>query len=107
MKVGREDVAAKLRAYLRHELPLAELVDWAERAMYDGGFDDDDFDAIRCAVAKLGLADVKTFGLTLKACFRSSGTGEYTTRLHHWRGAPETLHWRYHRRRPQKPEEPV
>ena len=68
MKVGREDVAAKLRAYLRHELPLAELVDWAERAMYEGEFDDDHFDAIRCAVAKLGLADVKTFGLTLEDC---------------------------------------
>ena len=68
MKVGREDVAAKLRAYLRHELPLAELVDWAERAMYEGEFDDDHFDAIRYAVAKLGLADVKTFGLTLEDC---------------------------------------
>jgi len=36
--------------------------------MYDGEFDDDHFDAIRCAVAKLGLADVKMFGLTLEDC---------------------------------------
>jgi len=68
MKVSREDVAAKLRAYLRHEFPLAELVDWAERAMYDGEFDDDHFDASRDVVAKLGLADVKMFGLTLEDC---------------------------------------
>ena len=68
MKISREDVAAKLRAYLRHELPLTKLVDWAERAMYDGEFDDEHFDAIRDAVTKLGLADVKAFGLTLEDC---------------------------------------
>lgn len=68
MKISCDDVAAKLRAYLRHELPLAELVDWAERAMYDGEFDDEHFDAIRGAVAKLGLADVRDFGLTLEDC---------------------------------------
>jgi hypothetical protein len=68
MKITRQDVAAKLRAYLRHELPLTELVDWAERAMYDGEFDDEHFDAIRDAVAKLGLTDVKAFGLTLDDC---------------------------------------
>ena len=68
MKISREDVAAKLRAYLRHELPLVELVDWAERAMYDADFEDKYFNAIRDAVAKLGLADVKAFGLTLEDC---------------------------------------
>src|SRR6266480_4097452 len=52
----------------RHELPLAELVDWAERAMYEGEFNDEHFDAIREAVAKLGLADVKAFGLTWEDC---------------------------------------
>lgn len=68
MKISREDVAAKVRAYLRHELPLPDLVDWAERAMYDGEFDNDRFEAIRDAVAKLGLADVKEFGLTWEDC---------------------------------------
>jgi hypothetical protein len=68
MKISREDVATKLRAYLRHELSLTELVDWAERAMYDGEFDDRQSDVIRDAVAKLGLADVKAFGLTLEDC---------------------------------------
>jgi hypothetical protein len=68
MKVARQDVATKLRAYLRHELPLADLVEWAERAMYEGDFDDDHFHAIRDTVAKLGLADVKAFGLTLEDC---------------------------------------
>ena len=43
-------------------------MDWAERAVYDGEFNDEHFDAIRDAVAKLGLADVKEFGLTLEDC---------------------------------------
>lgn len=68
MNVTREDVAAKLRAHLQHELPLAELVDWAERAMDEGEFEVAHFDAIRDAVAKLGLADVKAFGLAWEDC---------------------------------------
>jgi hypothetical protein len=36
--------------------------------MHDGEFEDEHFDAIRDAVAKLGLADVKAFGLTLEDC---------------------------------------
>ena len=68
MKITREDVAAKLRAYLRHELSLNDLVDWSERAMYDAEFDEEHFDAIRDAVAKLGVADVKAFGLTWEDC---------------------------------------
>jgi hypothetical protein len=81
MKISREDVAAKLRAYLRHELPLKELVDWAERAMYDGEFDNEHFDAIRDAVAKLGLADVKAFGLTLEDCEALLGRRGYSMRV--------------------------
>ncbi len=68
VKISREDVATKLRAYLRHELSLTKLIDWTERAMYDGEFDDKHFHAVRDAVAKLGLADVKAFGLTLEDC---------------------------------------
>jgi hypothetical protein len=68
MKINREDVAAELRGYLRHEIALSELVDWAEQAMSDGEFEDEHFEAIRDAVAKLGLADVKEFGLTWEDC---------------------------------------
>jgi hypothetical protein len=68
MKITRQTVADKLRAYLRHELPLTQLVDWAEQAMSEGEFDEQDFQSIRDAVAKLGLADVKAFGLTWEDC---------------------------------------
>ncbi len=44
MKINREDVAAELRGYLRHEIALSELVDWAEQAMSDGEFEDEHFE---------------------------------------------------------------
>ena len=68
MTITREDIAAKLRGYLRHELSLAQLVDWAEQAMFHEDFDDKHFNVVRDAVAKLGLADVRAFGLTWEDC---------------------------------------
>ena len=64
MPLIRETVACKLAAYLHHEIPLGNLVDWAQMAMMEGEFEDIDHDAIRGAVARLGLADVRAFGLT-------------------------------------------
>jgi len=81
MKITRQTVADKLRAYLRHELPLAELVDWAEQAMSDGEFDEHDFQSIRDAVAKLGLADVKAFGLTWEDCESLLGRLGYSVQV--------------------------
>jgi hypothetical protein len=61
-------VVDKLAAYLRHDLSLADLVAWAEAAMMDGEFEPHDFTAIRDVVARLGLADVRAFGLTWEDC---------------------------------------
>ena len=66
--ISKKDVADKLVAYLHHELPKEELVDWAETAMMDGEFEKDDLETIRDAVAQLGLADVRAFGLTWEDC---------------------------------------
>jgi hypothetical protein len=68
MAITRETVAHKLAAYLHHEISLADLVDWAQMAMMEGEFEDVDHDAIRDAVARLGLADVRAFGLTWEDC---------------------------------------
>ena len=64
MRVTREMVADRISAYLQDRQGLADLVSWAEDAMREGYFVDPDFDAIRDAVARLGLADVAAFGLT-------------------------------------------
>ena len=68
MFITRKTVADKLAAYLHHETPPAELVDWAESAMMESEFDETDFEKIRDVVARLGLADVRAFGLTWEDC---------------------------------------
>jgi hypothetical protein len=66
--ITRHDVAAKLTDYLRHSLTLGELVEWAEQAMMEGEFDESDFETLRDIVSRLGLADVREFGLTWEDC---------------------------------------
>ena len=68
MQHTREAVAHKLAAYLHHEISLDELVAWANVAMMEGDFEEAYYDAIRDAVARLGLADVQAFELTWEDC---------------------------------------
>lgn len=67
-RITRQVVADKLAAYLQHELSLAGLGDWAEAAIMDGELDPQHLTAIRDVVARLGVADVRTFGLTWDDC---------------------------------------
>lgn len=67
MPLTRQNVADQLAAYLHGRLSLAELVDWAERQIMDGEFESP---AVRDAVARLGVADVRAFGLTWEDCRR-------------------------------------
>jgi hypothetical protein len=67
MKVTRELAAAKLADYLHHDLSLQDLVCWAEGALMDGEMPADD-PALRDVVARLGLADVRAFGLGWEDC---------------------------------------
>jgi HD-like signal output (HDOD) protein len=66
--VTRESVAEKLGAYLRHDLSLAAFVDWAESALMNSDFDPANLTTIRDAVARIGAADVRTFGLAWEDC---------------------------------------
>jgi hypothetical protein len=66
--ITRHDVAAKLTDYLRHRLTLEEVVEWAEQAMMEGEFDESDFETLRDIMSRLGLADVREFGLTWEDC---------------------------------------
>lgn len=67
MKVTRELAAAKLADYLHRDLSLEDLVCWAEGALMDGEMPADD-PALRDVVARLGLADVRAFGLGWEDC---------------------------------------
>lgn len=66
--ITREQVRQRLEAYLHDRMSLDELVDWAEEAMREGEFETDHFEAIREVVGRLGVADVRAFGLTWKDC---------------------------------------
>ena len=66
--ITKDTVAGKIAGYLRHEISLAELVTWAEDAMMDGEFAEDETSKIVDVVARLGVADVRTFGLAWEDC---------------------------------------
>ena len=68
MKIAREEVAKKLIDYLHHRITLTELVDWAESTMMEADFDEKDYETLRDIVSRLGLADVKAFGMTWENC---------------------------------------
>ena len=81
MTITRETVADKLAAYLHHGIPLAALVDWAESAIMDGDFQGEAAEAARDVVARLGVADVRAFGLTWEDCEDLLGKLGCTVRL--------------------------
>ena len=68
MIITREAVAERIAAYLHHRITLAQLVDWAESALMDAEFDEKDAEAIATVVSRLGVADVRAFGLAWEDC---------------------------------------
>jgi hypothetical protein len=68
MTITKQTVADKTAAYLHHKMTLAELVDGAERALMDGEFAERDAKTISSVIARLGVADVRAFGLAWDDC---------------------------------------
>jgi hypothetical protein len=68
MKITRQKTAQKLIDYIYHRITLAELVDWAESAMMESDFEEKDFENVRDIVSRVGLGDVKAFGMTWEDC---------------------------------------
>ncbi len=66
--ITKADVADRIAAYLQHRVTLDELVDWAENALMDGEFAEKDTAVISAVVARLGVADVRAFGLAWDDC---------------------------------------
>ena len=79
--VIRKNVADKLSAYLHHELKLEEWVDWAENVMMESDFEKQDYEMLRDVVSRLGLADVKAFGLTWEDCKKFLNQLGYAVRI--------------------------
>ena len=62
--ITRETVAKMLGDYLHGDLALSELVDWSENSIAEEEFENTKLLEI---VGRLGLADVRAFGLAWEA----------------------------------------
>ena len=60
---------------------LHQLVDWAENALMKGEFDEKDAATISAVVARLGVADVRAFGLTWADCEELLGQLGFSARI--------------------------
>ena len=69
MKIGKEEVANKLLSYLNHSISLEEMVDWAENMICEADYEERNFELIKIILGRLGLADVKEFGLSWDDCY--------------------------------------
>jgi hypothetical protein len=69
MFVDKQILTETLLRYLNHKISLEELVSWAEEMMAEGDFDQVNFELIRDILSRLGLADVKEFGLSWEDCW--------------------------------------
>jgi hypothetical protein len=81
MTITKQTVANKIAAYLRHDISLAELVNWAEEAMMEGEFEEQDMAAVSGVVSRLGVADVRAFGLAWEDCEQLLRQLGYTARV--------------------------
>ena len=81
MLITKQTVAEEIAAYLRHRTTLEQLVDWAENALLDGEFDERDSETLRAVVARLGVADVRAFGLTWEDCEQALAQLGYSARV--------------------------
>jgi hypothetical protein len=73
--ITSNDVRDQLLAYLNHNIMLSQLVDWAENAMNEDVLEEHNAELLRDIIARIGLADVKQFGLSWDDCY------DYLSRL--------------------------
>lgn len=68
MIITKQQLAVNLLNYLQNKTTLSDLVNWAEEAFMEGDIQGEDPEVVREILARLGLADVKAFGLFWDDC---------------------------------------
>jgi hypothetical protein len=68
MIITKQQLAVNMLNYLQHKTTLTDLVEWAESAFMEGEIQGEDPEVVRDILARLGLADVKAFGLFWEEC---------------------------------------
>lgn len=61
MIVTREILANNILFYLKHEMTLAQLVDWAEKSIMDADYEEKYFEVIDSIIVSIGAADAQGF----------------------------------------------
>ena len=79
--ITKQVVADKIAAYLQHRITVEQLVDWAENALMDGEFAEEDAATLAAVVGRLGVADVRAFGLTWEDCEQLLRQLGFSTRI--------------------------
>ena len=69
MLVARKTLVDMLLKYINRTIDLSKLVDWAEEMIRESDFEEESFELIRDILARVGLADVREFGLTWDDCY--------------------------------------
>jgi hypothetical protein len=71
MIITRKILARMLIKYINREIDLSNLINWAEDMIVDADFEDEHFELLRDILARIGLADVREFGLSWDNCYDS------------------------------------
>lgn len=69
MVVTKKVLAEMLINYINRKIDLPALVSWAEDMIKEAEFENRSFELIRGILARIGLADVREFGLTWDDCY--------------------------------------
>ncbi|HYD89931.1 MAG TPA: hypothetical protein VEA37_00410 [Flavobacterium sp.] len=64
----KQEVANQLLKYLNQRLTIAELVEWAEFSIMEGNIEPESSKIIMQALGRMGVSDVKEFGLLWEDC---------------------------------------
>ena len=68
-KVTKRDIAKEISSYLNRSVTIEQMVDWAENMICEAEYEEKDFELIKEVLSRLGLADVKEFGLSWDDCY--------------------------------------
>lgn len=68
MIITKQIAATQLLQYLQHKISLNELVNWAEEAVQEGDFQENENEILRTILGEIGLANVRNFGLSWEDC---------------------------------------
>lgn len=69
MIVTKKVFANMLIKYINREIDLSSLIDWAEDMIKEADIENENFELLRDILARIGLANVREFGLIWDDCY--------------------------------------